>query len=104
MGRKNAQAALIWKRRYEKYLSGDLSRRAFCRKFKLKLSTLDYWFARFRQEGRGEELVEFKGMGFGPAAASCLTVVLAEGIRLEIPAECDMKLLGEVVRLLGSRS
>ena len=103
MRRKNEQSATVWKQRHERYLASGLSRRAFCRRFKLKLSTLDYWFARLRRDGHREGLVELKGMGPGPVTASCLTLVMAEGARLEIPAGCDMKLLGEVVLLLGSR-
>ena len=103
MRRKNEQSATVWKQRHEKYLASGLSRGAFCRRFKLKLSTVDYWFARPRREGRREGLVELKGIGSGPVTASCLTLVMAEGARLEILAGCDMKLLGEVVRLLRSR-
>ena len=84
------------------YRNGGLSRKAFCRRFKLKLSTLDYWFARLRHEGAPKGLVELKGMAGGSAAGSCLTLITAEGFRMEIAPGCDMKLLGEVVRLLGS--
>lgn len=93
-----------WQRLHEEYRNSGLSRKAFCRRFRLKLSTLDYWFARLRRQGGHEGLVELKGMVAGPAAAGCLTLVVAERFRLDIPVGCDLRLLGEVVRLLGSQS
>lgn len=104
MRTRNEETAAVWKRRYEDYRNGGLSRKAFCRRFKLKLSTLDYWFARLRRQGGPEGLVELQGMPADSVAAGCLTLVMAEGIRLEIAPGCDMKLLEKVVRLLGSRS
>jgi len=93
----------LWQRRYEAYKAGGLKRKELCRRFKVKLSTLDYWFARLRRESRPEGLVELKGMAAGPTAASCLTLVMAEGVRLEIPQGCDLKLLADVIGLLGGR-
>lgn len=103
MRRGNEERAADWKRLHEEYRSSGLSRKAFCRRFKLKLSTLDYWFARLRRHGGQEGLVELKGMVAAPGAAGCLTLVVAEGFRLEIPVGCDLRLLGEVIRLLGRR-
>jgi len=97
------ERAAGWKRLHEEYRNSGLSRKAFCRRFKLKLSTLDYWFARLRRQGGFEGLVELKGVVAGPAATGCLTLVV-ERFRLEIPQGCDMRLVGEVVRLLGSQS
>ena len=93
--------AANWKRLQQEYRNSGLSRKAFCRRFKLKLSTLDYWFARLRRQVEPEGLVELKGMASGPVAGSRLTLVTPAGIRLEISPGCDMKLLGEVVGLLG---
>jgi len=104
MRARSQETATIWRQRYEQYRKGGLSRRAFCQRFKLKLSTLDYWFARVRHEGGGQGLVELKGMAGDPVAASSLTLVTADGLRLEIVPGCDMSLLGEVVRLLGGRA
>jgi hypothetical protein len=104
MRTRSQETSRIWKQRYERYRNGGLSRRAFCQRFKLKLSTLDYWFARVRHEGGGQELVELKGIAGDSAGTSSLTLVTAEGIRLEISLGCDMGLLAEVVRLLGSRA
>jgi hypothetical protein len=104
MRRKSQETATIWRQRYEQYRKGGLSRKEFCRRFKLKLSTLDYWFSRLRHEGEQQGMVELKGMRGNSAAASCLTLLTAEGLRLEIGLGCDMRLLGEVVRLLGGRA
>lgn len=94
----------LWRRRYDEYKAGGLRRRELCRRFKVKLSTLDYWFARLRRETRPEGLVELKGMTADSTAANGLTLVMASGVRLEIPQGCDMRLLAEVIGLLEVRS
>ena len=73
------QKVALWRQRYEKYKAGGLARREMCQRFKVKLSTLDYWFARLRRESRPEGLVELKGMAADPTAPNCLTLVVAEG-------------------------
>ena len=103
MHRGSEERAANWKRLQQEYRNSGLSRKAFCWRFKLKLSTLDYWFARLRREVEPQGLVELKGMASGPAAGSCLTLVTPAGIRVEVGPGCDLKLLGEVVRLLGSQ-
>jgi len=100
----NQEKVTLWRRRYAEYKAGGLKRRELCRRFKVKLSTLDYWFARCRREARRAGLVELQGMSGGPMAANGLTVVMASGVRLEIAQGCDMKLLAEVIGLLGGRS
>ena len=94
----------LWRRRYEEYKASGLRRKDLCRRFKVKLSTLDYWFARLRRESRPAGLVELSGMTAGATVRHCLALVTAEGVRLEIPQDCEMKLLAEVIALLGRRS
>jgi hypothetical protein len=94
----------LWQRRYEDYRKGGLSRRAFCERFRLKLSTLDCWFGRLRRQVGPEGIVELKGMAASHSAAGCLTLVVSERFRLDIPQACDMKLLGDVLRVLGGQS
>lgn len=103
MGDTRMERAAVWQRHYKEYRRSGLSRKAFCQRFKLKLSTLDYWFARVRRQTKREGLVELKGMVAG-VATNFLTLVVAGRFRLEIPQGCDMKLLGEVLRTLGGQS
>ena len=92
--------AALWQRRHEEYRKSGLSRRAFCQRFRLKLSTLDYWFGRLRKQAGPEGMVELKDMAASHSAAGYLTLVVSERYRLEIPPACDMKLLGDVLRVL----
>ena len=102
MAGTSKEKAALWKRRHEEYRSSGLSRKAFCQRFKLKVSTLDYWFARLRRQVRPVGLVELKGMATRGAAAGSLTLVVAGGVRVEIATGCDMELLREVLGVLGS--
>ena len=45
--------SVLWERRREQYRRSGLTRKAFCTKHHLKLSTLDYWFCPAGQAGEG---------------------------------------------------
>jgi hypothetical protein len=104
MAKASREDVALWQGRREDYRKSGLSRKAFCERFRLKLSTLDYWFGRLRKQAGPEGMVELKGMAGSSSAASCLTLVVSERFRLEIPPACDMKVLGDVLRVLGGQS
>lgn len=97
---KNAKLAL-WKQRHERYRASELTRRAFCEKHHLKRSTLDYWFCRLRKLEKGADFVEMKPRLIA-GVDYCLTVVVAQGYRIEIRKGFDPQLLAEVALALGS--
>ncbi len=104
MAKASMEDVALWQRRHEDYRRSGLSRKAFCERFKLKLSTLDYWFGRLRRQAGQEGMVELKGMAGSSSAASCLTLVVCKRFRLEIPQGCDLRLLGDVLRVLGGQA
>lgn len=104
MAKASREDVAFWQGRREDYRKSGLSRKAFCERFRLKLSTLDYWFGRLRRQAGQEGMVELKGMAGSSSAASCLTLVVSERFRLEIPQGCDLRLLGDVLRVLGGQS
>ena len=50
----------LWKKRREEFRTSGLTRRAFCVRHRLKLSTLDYWFSRIRGMEGVHGLVELR--------------------------------------------
>ena len=91
----------LWKQRHQAYQRSGLGREAFCRKNKLKVSTLDYWFSRIRSAEKDRSLVEVK-LGSILSANNCLTLVVADKYKIEIKDEFDTQLFEKVVKALES--
>ena len=91
----------LWKRRRREFLRSGLTRRDFCARRRLKISTLDYWFAKIRAVESAHGLVELKPQAI-PTVKSCLEVVVAEKYRIEIRHGFDRQLLGELIKALES--
>jgi hypothetical protein len=91
----------LWKKRHQAYQKSGLGREAFCRKNKLKVSTLDYWFSRIRSAAKDQGLVEVKP-GSIPSSNNCLTLLIADKYRIEVKNGFDAQLFGEVVKALES--
>ena len=89
----------LWKRRRQEFRKSGLTRRAYCARHHLKISTLDYWFSRIRSMQSVQGLVEVKPQGT-PAMKSGLEVVVAERYRIEIRDGFDRQLLGELIKTL----
>jgi hypothetical protein len=94
-----AKKLQLWKRRRQEFQKSGLTRRAFCAKKRLKLSTLDYWFSRIRDAERSQGLVELKAQRV-PAVNSSLELVVADRYRLEIQPGFDVVLFGELIKAL----
>jgi hypothetical protein len=91
----------LWKRRRKAFQQSGSTRRAFCAKNHLKISTLDYWFSRIREEERSQGLVELKTLVI-PAVKRSLEVVVADRYRIEVGAGIDIQLFKELVKALES--
>jgi hypothetical protein len=91
----------LWKRRRKAFQQSGSTRRAFCAKNHLKISTLDYWFSRIRDAERSQALVELKTQSI-PTMKSSLDVVVADRYRIEVRAGFDVPLLGELIKALES--
>ena len=91
----------LWKRRRQEFRRSGLTRRAFCARHRLKISTLDYWFSRIRGMESAQGLVEVKPQGI-TAVRSCLEVVVAEKYRIEIRHGFDAQLFAELIKALES--
>jgi hypothetical protein len=91
----------LWKRRRQEFRRSGLTRRAFCARHRLKISTLDYWFSRIRGMESAHGLVELRPEAM-PAVKGCLEVVVAEKYRIEIRQGLDSQLFRELVKALES--
>jgi hypothetical protein len=89
----------LWKRRRQEFRKSGLTRRAFCARHRLKISTLDYWFTRVRRDENAHGLVELKPQTI-PGVKSCLEVVVTERYRIEIRHGFDSQLFKEIVKAL----
>jgi hypothetical protein len=90
----------LWERRRAQYRNSGLSRRAFCEKYHLKRSTLDYWFCRLGRQEKECGLVELNPASIGPCAPS-VVLSIGQDCRIEIRTGFDPQLLAEVARALG---
>jgi hypothetical protein len=91
----------LWKRRRKAFQQSGSTRRAFCAKNHLKISTLDYWFSRIRDAQRSQGLVELKTQAI-PTVKSSLEVVVADRFRIEVREGIDVHLFKELVKALES--
>jgi len=91
----------LWKRRRQEFRKSGLTRRAYCARHHLKISTLDYWFSRIRGMEGAHGLVELKPQAL-PAMKSCLDVVVAEKYRIEVRHGFDTQLFAELIKALES--
>ena len=91
----------LWKRRRQEFRRSGLTRRAFCARHRLKISTLDYWFTKIRAMESAQGLVELKPQAI-PVVKSSLEVVIAEKYRIEIRQGFDRQLLAELIKALES--
>ena len=87
-------------RRRAQYCNSGLSRRAFCDKYQLKRSTLDYWFCRLGRQEKKCGLVELNSASTEPRTPS-VVLRIGQDCRIEIRTGFDPQLLAEVARALG---
>ena len=98
MQRRENKSAL-WERRRAQYRESGLSRKAFCKKHHLKLSTLDYWFCRLGKRQKGSGLVELDRVSI-ELQEPCVVVRISQNCRIEVRKGFDPQLLAEVAQAL----
>jgi hypothetical protein len=89
----------LWKRRRKAFQQSGSTRRAFCAKNHLKISTLEYWFSRIRDAEKAQGLVELKTQGIS-TVKNVLEVVVADRYRIEVRNGIDVQLFKELVKAL----
>jgi hypothetical protein len=92
----------LWRKRQEEFRKSGLTRRVFCAKHRLKISTLDYWFSRIRDLEKSQGLVELKAQGISIMKSS-LEVIIADRYRIEIRHGFDVLLFAELLQALEGR-
>ncbi len=100
MPRENAKLN-IWKQRRSEYRKSGLSRKAFCAKHRVKLSTLDYWFYRISKLEKAAGLVEVSPVAV-VAAEDNIAIVVAQRFRVEVQMGFNPQLLRDVLHTLES--
>ena len=100
MQQRNKSKSALWEKRRAQYKKSGLSRRAFCKKYDLKLSTLGYWLSRLGKQEQGRGLVELNHVSVEPLVPG-LIIGVGQGCRIEIRRGFDAQLLQEVARALG---
>lgn len=84
----------------EGYRSRGLSRKAYCRELGVAVTTLDYYLR--RENGRERKQASLLPVELTPlVAGSSLTLVLPEGLRLEVSAGFDESTLRRLLSVLS---
>jgi len=100
MQQKNENKNALWEKRRAQYKQSGLSRRAFCKKHNLKLSTLGYWLSRLGKQDKKRGLVELNHVSVASLVPG-LILGIGQDCRIEIRRGFDAQLLEEVARALG---
>ena len=100
MQRGDGNKSALWERRREQYKKSGLSRKAFCKKHNLKLSTLAYWLSRLGKQEKERGLVELDHASIAPLVPG-LVVSVGQDCRIELRKGFDPQLLSEVIHALG---
>jgi hypothetical protein len=91
----------LWRKRYQEFKQGGLSRAAYCKKHRIANSTLNYWFNQVRKLEKNQMLVEVK-----PASVSRteghVAVIVAGSYRVEVDGCFDAELFTGVIKALES--
>ena len=100
MQRREDNKSALWEQRRAQYKKSGLSRKAFCKKHHLKLSTLAYWLSRLGKQEKERGLVELDHASIAPLVPG-LVVIVGQNYRIEIRRGFDAQLLSEVIQALG---
>ncbi len=98
--RKSNGKLETWKARRREFEASGLTRRAYCQRNGIKVSTLDYWFSRLRKGQRTRGLVEIGCIA--TQSVKAMIVVQVGKFRVEINDPAAMQILAETVKTLGS--
>ena len=90
----------------DRYERSGLSQKAFCQRYGVALSTLQYWRRRARDTDQEPtpsfvEVPQVTGMARGLPVEAAVFIELPGGVRLEVPAGTDAQWLSGLVRSMG---
>lgn len=99
MHKDSSEKQAFWRSKLQEYRQSGLGRREFCKRHRLKTTTMDYWFRRLGKPGGSQGLVELK-VATLQAPMGVLEVLVAGRYRVAVHHGFDSQLLGEVVKAL----
>lgn len=88
--------AAMWRKRVEAFEASGLSRRDWCVRHRVALSSLDYWRRRVREAGSVPLEAMVPIVVDGPTRGAIEIAV--EGARIRLPSEVDAEWLCRVLR------
>ena len=91
----------LWKKRYQEFQQGGLSRAAYCKKHRIAKSTLNYWFYQVRKLEKNQMLVEVKPASISRAERH-VAVIVAGSYRVEVDGCFDAELFTGIIKALES--
>lgn len=110
MGKAGEHHAHDWRCHVERYLRGGLSRREYCQRHQLALSTFDYWRRRLRKEeapapsSRAVEVLRVDLEVASAMGSAALEVVVGKGRVIRVPAGFDAQTLERLLAVLEGQS
>lgn len=82
------------------YKASSLTRKAYCQELGISVTTLDYYLR--RENERARKQAGLRPVALTPSVAgSPLTLILSDGLRLEIPADFDETALRRLLPVLS---
>lgn len=88
----------LWTKRMRAFERSGLSRRAWCEKEGVPLSSLDYWRRRLRTMETAQALVPIVVAEQPLSSKTCLIEIDASGVQLRVPTNIDADWLCRVLR------
>ena len=91
-----------WLERIQAWEQSNLTQKAYCKQHHLGLASFQRWRRIFMTEEKSNESssMTFLPVNVVESKASCLTVMINEDLRLEIPADFDPNTLKQVIQVL----
>jgi hypothetical protein len=100
MALKTGQAASqVWRQHVEAFQKSGLTRPAYCRKHRIRVSQLDYWRRKLSSAGIGEEEAQWVPVTIAEEAAEadCGIQLWIGKLRIELHSGFDRRLLSEIL-------
>ena len=108
-GGGRAEKARFWRRQLRNLARSGESQRGFCARNGLSVERLKYWKRRFGESAAAMRLVEVPtpvlraAEGCVQAAGAAVTVIVAQGYRVEVASGFEATALSRVLDVLESR-
>lgn len=88
----------------ERYQSGGLTQKAFCKAESLALSTLQYWISKYKKYRQSspdfaQSFVEVKAQSPKPLANTAIVLSYPNGVTVRLSHDVELTLLKELITL-----